>query len=125
MKIKPRISIIEQDDSLRNALRDTLISNEFGVSTYSCAEDFLAQGNFALNDLILSDVNMNGMSGLELLKQIKDLNSCPPVILMSGSCFLHKEGVLKLGAAAFLSKPFHLTELLLYIQFCISASRPA
>jgi DNA-binding response OmpR family regulator len=123
MKIPQQISIIAKDDFLRHTLKEILIFHEFGVITFRCAEDFLAQNNFALIDLILSDVNMDGMNGFELLRVLKNHNNNTPVILMSGSVVIQKEIVLELGAAAFMTKPFHLTDLLRQIQLCISGSR--
>lgn len=125
MKITPQISIIEHDASLCGALRQILVSHGFDVSTYRCAEDFLAQDSQAMTDLILSDVNMEGMDGFELLRVLKAQNNSPPVILMSGSCVIQKERVLELGAAAFMTKPFHLAELLREVQLCLSVTRPA
>lgn len=124
MKIAPLIAIIEHDASLRDAICQILISQGFGVLTYRCAEDFLAQDNRDQTDLVLSDVNMQGMDGFELLRQLRNQHNSPPVILMSGSCVIQKERVLELGAAAFMSKPFHLSELIQKIQLCIPATRP-
>lgn len=123
MKISHQISIIEDDDYLRDTLKEALIFYGFGVLTFRCAEDFLAQENFGQIDIILSDVNMTGMDGFQLLRLIKNQNNNTPVILMSGSPVIQKENVLELGAAAFMPKPFRLTDLLGQIQLCISGSR--
>jgi DNA-binding response OmpR family regulator len=123
MKISQQISIIEHDNYLRNTLKEVLIFYGFGVLTFRCAEDFLAQDNFGQIDLILSDVNMAGMDGFQLLRLLKNQNIKTPVILMSGSLVIQKENVLELGAAAFMPKPFRLTDLLGQIQLCISGSR--
>jgi DNA-binding response OmpR family regulator len=125
MKTATHISIIEHDASLCDALQRILISHGFSVSLYHCAENFLAQDNRNRTDLVLSDVNMQGMDGFELLRELKAQNNSPPVILMSGSCVIQKERVLELGAAAFLTKPFHLAELLREIQLGIPVARPA
>jgi DNA-binding NtrC family response regulator len=123
MKMPKQISIIENDDFLCNSLKEILIFQGFGVSTFRCAEDFLAQHNVALIDLILSDVSMEGMDGFQLLRLLKNQNNNTPVILMSGSLYIQREDALELGAAAFIPKPFGLTDLLGQIQLCISGSK--
>jgi DNA-binding response OmpR family regulator len=123
MKTSHLIAIIEKDDSLRNTLKEILIFHAFEVLTFRCAEDFLAQDNFGQIDLILSDFNMAGMDGFQLLRLLKKQNNNTPVILMSGSLLIQKENVFELSAAAFMPKPFRLTDLLGQIQLCISGSR--
>lgn len=125
MKITPQIAIIEDDASLCETLRQVLTSQEFEVLTYRCAEDFLTHSTRALPGLILSDVNLEGMDGFGLLRVLKAQNNSPPVIFMSGNCFIQKERVLELGAASFMSKPFHMAELLQAIELCISQARSA
>jgi DNA-binding response OmpR family regulator len=51
---------------------------------------------------------------------LKNLNNNTPVILMSGSLLVQEETALELGAAAFMSKPFRLNELLRQIEVCIA-----
>jgi DNA-binding response OmpR family regulator len=101
-------------------LKEVLIFHGFAVLTFRCVEDFLAQDNFALADLILCDVNMEGMDGFQLVILLKNLNNNTPVILMSGSLLVQEETALELGAAAFMSKPFRLNELLRQIEVCIA-----
>lgn len=122
MKIAHQIALIEDDDFLRNTLKEILIFHGFGVLTFRCAEDFLAHDPVDLTDLILSDVHLDGINGLQLLGVLKNQNNNTPVILMSGSVVIQKERVLELGAAAFMTKPFHLTDLLGQIQRCMSGS---
>jgi DNA-binding response OmpR family regulator len=124
MKISQQISIIENDDSLRNTLKEVLIFHGFAVLTFRCAEDFLTQGNFSLNDVILCDVNMEGMDGFQLVRLLKNQNDNTPVILISGRDVIQNEKALELGATAFMSKPFRLAELLRQIELCVSGSRP-
>jgi FixJ family two-component response regulator len=120
MKTSQQISVIEHDDSLRNTLKEVLISHRFDVLTFRCAEDFLAQDNFGQMSLILSDVNMTGIDGFQLVRLLKNQNNKTPVILMSGSLMIEQETVLELGAAAFIAKPFRLNELLRQIEVCIA-----
>ncbi|WP_340111902.1 response regulator [Maribellus mangrovi] len=64
--------------------------------------------------LILSDINMPGMSGLELLEQIKEKNHNPPPVVMMITAYGDKENynrALELGADDFLTKPVNFTEL--------------
>jgi FixJ family two-component response regulator len=119
MQITPRLSIIEDDIYLRDTLKKILLFHKFEVLTYCSAEDFLSRDSSEMTDLILSDINMPGMDGFQLLHRLQEQNNRTPVILMSGDYDLDNERVLELGASAFMSKPFHLNDLLREIHRCI------
>lgn len=64
-------------------------------------------------DLVLSDVQMPVMGGIELLKKIRANNSTLPfVLLVTGQCELNEENVLKAGASDLIRKPFKLSEVI-------------
>lgn len=67
-------------------------------------------------DLVLSDVIMPGVNGLELLERVRSLVPELPVLLMSGSANLDQNQILKCGAADFIMKPLELDDLLCRVR---------
>ena len=114
------ILVVDDDDRIRNLLREYLKEKNFLVSTAQNSEEAKTKlGHFKF-DLIVLDVMMPGQSGYELTKEIKDQN-CPPIILLTakGEVENRIKG-LELGADDYLGKPFEPKELLLRINNIIS-----
>lgn len=103
-----KVLVVEDDNSLREALCDTLQLAEYGVVAVASAEDALRQ-LAVQNDIqmIVSDVNMGGMSGHELLKIVKQEYPQIPLLLITAYASI-KESVdaMKQGAVDYLVKPF-------------------
>ena len=110
------ILVVDDDDRIRNLLKEYLNENNFLVSTARNSEEAKTKLNHFKFDLIVLDVMMPGQSGYELTKEIKYKN-CPPIILLTakGEVENRIKG-LELGADDYLSKPFEPKELLLRIQ---------
>lgn len=121
MQTLQRLSIVDDDASIREALSRLLTLKGFDVVAYESAEDFLAQNTMTSSDLILSDVEMPGRDGFQLLRHLQDRNITTPVILMSGRHNLDNKQVRALGAAAFISKPFLSDDLLACIRMHIAS----
>jgi len=105
------ILIVDDDDAVRGILLD-LLAERYDCNTASTAEEafqFLEIENY---DAVLTDIAMPGLTGIELMKriQLKDLDI--PVILISGkNDGQDPEALIKLGAYAYLNKPFSLDEI--------------
>jgi CheY-like chemotaxis protein len=105
--------IVDDDESLRNTLCDFFTDEGAKVFSASNGEDALQISLVEKIDLILSDVKMPVMDGLELLKSLTDSDQKIPLIwLMTGQADLHEEGALALGAEGLLNKPFSLLNVL-------------
>lgn len=119
-----KILIVEDEEELRNAIRRTLELSGFDVEV---AED----GNRALSsiqkdtpDLVLSDIFMPGMEGLEMIRKISVLHPNLPVVVMTGSLDrLFIDLGLKFGAVHGLNKPFSTDELILTIEKSLRAAQ--
>jgi DNA-binding NtrC family response regulator len=104
----PIVLIVDDDE----VIRDTLF--EFLSETYICqtaetAEQALARLEADTYDIVLTDISMPGLSGLELLGHVRQKFPNTPVIIISGiSDQEHAQGLIKLGAFDFLLKPFTL-----------------
>ncbi len=113
--MKPRILVVEDEDKLRRVLELQLQSAGFEVEKAGTAEDGLRLADRA--DLILTDLKLPGMDGLELLSQLRRQNMSTPVIVMTafGTVEAAVEA-MKAGAVDFLLKPFSLDHLMAVVN---------
>ena len=121
-KIKYHILVVDDDDRIRELVKEYLKENRFIVSSANSAEEAKIKMSYFKFDLIVLDVMMPGQNGLELTKEIKK-NSTVPIILLTakGEVENRIEG-LELGADDYLGKPFEPKELLLRIKNIINKS---
>ncbi|MDB9760952.1 response regulator transcription factor [Pelagibacteraceae bacterium] len=121
-KIKYHILVVDDDDRIRELVKEYLNENGFIVSTGNSAEEAKIRLDYFKFDLIVLDVMMPGQNGFELTKEIKK-NSNIPIILLTAKAEVENriEG-LELGADDYLSKPFEPKELLLRIKNIIKKS---
>jgi response regulator RpfG family c-di-GMP phosphodiesterase len=106
------VLIVDDEEPICEILSQYLDMKGYVVSTACCALDAVAIIKSQEIDLVLSDIKMPGMSGIELLQWIRGYNRTLPVLLSTGEPSLDSaiEG-LKLGAFDYLTKPFHLEEM--------------
>ena len=116
------ISIVDDDESVREALCGLLRSVGFAVNAFASAEEFLSSDQLGSADCLVLDVRMPGMSGIELQHQLIASNYEIPVILITA---YEDERVraqaLRGGAGAVLIKPFSEDALLNAIHSALSA----
>lgn len=106
MTYRTRVLLIEDDPGLAEVLVDLIARNGRRVDHVATAEDALKSFRRERLGLIIIDVVLPGMSGLELLRIIRS-ESQVPVIMMSGKISPElRRQAMKLGAHEFLSKPF-------------------
>ena len=109
----PLVSVIDDDESLCSSLADLLRSVGYRVEQYGSAEAFLTSSNLPTLDCILADIHMPGMSGLDLLRELRDQGVTTPVILITALSDKHLDAeAISLGAQCLLRKPFETNSLL-------------
>jgi len=116
MLLKPQILVIDDDADMKLLLSDFLSRQGYSVRTASSGLDaFNLLGSLPVNqlpDLVLSDVKMGSLSGIDLTKRLVSKHPNLPVVLFSvfenGEL---QEEALKCGARRFLRKPFRLGEI--------------
>ena len=115
-KFEAHILVVDDDDGIRELVKEYLGQNNFLVSTASSAEDAVEKIKIIKFDLIILDIMMPGKSGLEFIKENKK-NLETPIILLTakGEPTERIEG-LEIGADDYLPKPFEPKELILRIQ---------
>ena len=100
------LSVVDDDDSVRTALERLLKALGFNVKAFKSAEDFLDSGLAQCPDLLILDVRMTGMSGLELQRTLIERGSDIPVIFVTAYDDLGARRVaVEAGAVAYLKKP--------------------
>ena len=105
------ILIVDDDDAVRDVLYD-LFSDEHLCHVAATAEQALAFLDDQRYDVVLTDISMPGLSGLELLGHLRQARPGTPVIVISGiGDRTHAEGLMRLGAFNFILKPFQLEEI--------------
>ena len=113
MSAPPLISIVDDDDSLRNSLNNLMRSVGFGVQGFSSAEAFLNSNHLDDTACLILDVRMPGMSGLELQRQLMAADcQIPIVFITSHGDDDARSRALAAGAVEFLYKPFREEALL-------------
>ena len=118
-----RISIVEDDASMREAIKTLIGSMGVGVEEFSSAEDFLNSRPSQVDCLIL-DVRMPGLSGLELQRRLVADNRPVPIVFITAH-YLEEERTraIEAGAVAFLSKPFTEQQLLSAISASLTINK--
>jgi len=115
-KAKYHILIVDDDDRIRELVKEYLNVNGFIVSTGNSAEEAKIRLKYFKFDLIVLDVMMPGQNGFDLTKEIKADLSVPIILLTAKGEVENRIEGLELGADDYLSKPFEPKELLLRIK---------
>jgi two-component system, LuxR family, response regulator FixJ len=118
------IFVVDDDGSVRTALSRLLKACGFKVQTFGSAEDFLDSGFVQRTGVLILDVRMTGMSGLELQQWLGEMGSDMPIIFMTAHDDIQaRTKAMEAGAVAFLQKPFEEQRLLDAIH-CAFDRRP-
>jgi FixJ family two-component response regulator len=107
------ISIIDDDQSVRQAARRLFKSLGYATATFASAEEFLESGCLRDTLCLISDVQMPGMSGVDLQCHLVRNGCCPPMIFVTAfSEESIQKRALEAGAYGFLKKPFREESLI-------------
>ncbi len=113
---KLHILIVDDDDRIRDLLKDYLISNNYIISTAGNAEEAKEKLKYIKFDILILDVMMPGQSGYELTEEIKKTIQVPIILLTAKGEVENRIKGLELGADDYIGKPFEPKELLLRIK---------
>lgn len=109
----PLISIVDDDESVREALESLMKSVGYVARVFPSARDFLNSDELKKTNCLILDVQMPGMNGLELQSRLLASNRRIPIVFISAHCDADAQArVLKAGAIGFLQKPFSEDDLL-------------
>jgi two-component system, LuxR family, response regulator FixJ len=114
------ISFVDDEPHVCKAVQRTLSRQGYQVRCFFKAEEFLRETRGTRCDLLITDVNMPGMDGIELLRQIKRLQPSLPVLVVTGYGDIPLAiRAIKAGAEDFIEKPLNKDTLLPTIQFVL------
>ena len=112
-----RILLIDDDPGVRDSMERTLRGAGYGVQSAPTGEEGFEMAKGGAFDVILSDMRMPGISGLDILRQLRDLRVDSAFIIMTGFGTVDTAvEAMKLGAVDFVQKPFFRDELLLRVR---------
>ena len=122
-RFKAHILVVDDDDRIRNLVKQYLNENNFLVTTAISAEDAIKKINLIKFDLIVLDIMMPGKNGLEFTIENKQKINTPIILLTAkGEASERVEG-LEVGADDYLAKPFEPKELILRIKNILNKTK--
>lgn len=124
-----KLLLVEDDASLRGALLDTLLLAQYECIDVACGEDAILALKQHQFDLVISDVQMQGIGGLGLLNYLQQHHPKLPVLLMTAYATIGSAvSAIKLGAVDYLAKPFApevlLNQVSRYLPLKTNADKP-
>jgi len=120
----PLISIIDDDESMRCAVKSLVTSLGLNARTFASAEDFLRSPHVEHTSCLISDLQMPGLSGVELQKMLLAQGRHIPIIFMTAFPEERmRSRAIEAGALGFLSKPFESQMLINLIEKAIEIGR--
>jgi two-component system, OmpR family, KDP operon response regulator KdpE len=111
-----RILVVDDEPQILRSLRATLASHGYDVQTAATGEEALAAVDGRLPDLVVLDLVLPGLSGLEVCRHLRARSSLPILVLSARGDERDKVAALDLGADDYLTKPFGVNELLARIR---------
>ena len=107
------ISIIDDDAFARDGIRELVESLGYRALTFMSAEHFLDSGRLADTCCVITDIQMPGLSGLDLQDELRVRGHCPSIIVITAyPSEQQRKRALSAGAIGFLSKPFEEESLI-------------
>ncbi|MCV9966985.1 response regulator [Pararhizobium sp. BT-229] len=113
-KTKPMVAVVDDDPRLLESLEELLESAGYAACCFASARGLLSHGLSHL-DLLITDIGMPGMNGLELRDQVKKVRPELPVFLITGRHEIADQGRAQ-SISGFFRKPFHAPALLMAIS---------
>lgn len=114
------VAVVDDDDDVSDVLRGLLEIVGYQVVTFPSGEELLTDARLADVACLVVDQNMPGMTGIELLRELKSMGNTTPSLLITGA---HDDAVaqeaLEIGAMKVLEKPMATSELLRFIRFAV------
>lgn len=118
------VYVVDDDEAIRDSIRWLLEASDYNVELYESGESFIAHYNPETIAVLLLDIRMNGMSGLEVQNFLREKKADIPIIFITGHGDVPMAvNALKKGAVDFIEKPFDLEFLKHLIEKLLDATR--
>ena len=125
MSETPSISIVDDDELARDGIGALVESLGYNVVTFTSAEHYLRSDVIAETTCLITDMQMPGLSGLELQEALQSQGHQTPVIVITGyPNEKHRSRALENGAVGYLSKPFNEQTLIECLAVAIKLQSP-
>jgi FixJ family two-component response regulator len=119
-----RVFVVDDDASMREALKNLLRSVGLEVETFGSAQEFLSSPRSETPGCLILDVRLPGVSGLDLQRQLAEANIHLPIVFITGHGDIQMSvRAIKAGALEFLTKPFRDQDLLDAVQQAVDRDR--
>ena len=111
------IAIIDDDVLVRQSLGDCMESAGYAVESFHSAEEFLASGSVERSACLIVDLQLPGITGLELQDRLAGTDNRVPIVFVSAQgTQANREKAMSRGATGFLSKPFRQDDLVRLVE---------
>jgi len=121
---KPTILVTDDEKSIRNTLREILEFEQYYVLEAEGGKSAIRQVKEKAVDLMILDIKMKGMDGIEVLEKVKEINADLPVIMISGHGTIKiAVEATRMGAFDFIEKPPDLNRLLISVRNALSRNK--
>ena len=111
MKIRDKVLIVEDEQNIKNFMSTILAANGFDTLMAGSAKEALSMISSHCPDLIILDLGLPDMDGMEVLKQVRAWSSVPVIVVSARTHEGDKVAALDLGADDYIEKPFGTSEL--------------
>jgi len=119
-----KILIVDDEEIIQNFMKDVLSDQGYEAKTVSSGEEAVRLFKKNSFDLIITDIKMPGMDGIQVLRAAKELDSNQDVIVMTGHASTETAvESMKLGAADFITKPFNLDQIKIVVAKALERRR--
>jgi FixJ family two-component response regulator len=119
-QVDPIVFVVDDDSSVRDALKNLFRSVGLKVETYATAEEFLSSDTSSTPGCLVLDVRLPGLSGLDVQRKLAEANSRTSIVFITAHGDVPMSvRAIKAGAVEFLPKPFRDQELLDAVRQCI------
>jgi FixJ family two-component response regulator len=122
----PTVFVVDDDASMRDALKNLFRSVGLNVETFGVAQEFLSGERSKGPGCLVLDVRLPGLSGLDVQRQLADAHIQIPIVFITGHGDIQMSvRAMKAGAVEFLTKPFRDQDLLDAVQQAVDRDRAA
>ncbi|MGB7620883.1 MAG: response regulator transcription factor [Terriglobia bacterium] len=122
---KPILLVVDDEPQILRVMRTSLPVRGFEVRTVASGEEALEEIRKELPDVIILDLMMPGMSGLEVCRRLREFSAVPVIVLSARGSEKDKVAALDLGADDYVTKPFSMEELLARLRAVLRRVPPA
>jgi excisionase family DNA binding protein len=123
---RPRVLVVDDEEAVRDLIAKTLTMADYQVDTASDGQGALDQLKDTDFDLLITDLKMPGMDGLNVIRQARKLSPSLPIIIITGySTEASAIEAINLGVCGYLTKPFRLPRILSVAARALGEPTPA